>query len=784
MKQKSNCNLMVVPLASALALASYGGGALAEDFALEEIIVTAQKKVERLQDVPVAVQAFSSNDIQEAGMNNANDLAVMTPSLHVTTNNSPFNSRLAIRGIGTAQNDPALEPSVGIFVDGVFLGRSGLGMSDLVDIERIEVLQGPQGTLYGKNTNAGAISVSTKGPSLDEFEGYIETSLGDHDMRRVTVSASGPLSDTVAYRLSGNIHQRDGYIENVAGNDLNDADDWNIQSKLLWEPSENLSVMLSGSHVERDTICCAPEVVLSEEVQAELATQGLPQGNNDPYDYEVANDYDPEFKLKSDTLSLQVGYDLGWGAITSITAWNDYSYSQETDNDASQLDILSGSQNFSGDSISQEFRLDFTTGENIEYQLGLFYYRQTTQRGEAGDAFTYGDDIDSVLGEVFLRPLIKRINPALGGFTPTVASAFVQPGDMITGKSVWDNDTLALFGQATWHIGERWHLTAGVRWTEEEREARLLTENFITAAGLYSLVAIPSPPAPPPLAPLAAGLAGALGSNTFVDLANTPIDAKLDRSSENADWLLKAAYDISEESMIYASVSTGSKSGNFNGVSGTEDQREFDDETTLSYELGLKSTLLDSRLRVNAASFLTLIDDYQNQQANPNGPGTIVGNEGEVEVSGLDLHIDALPLPNLTLSAGLLYMDKYEITGGDREGDKLAYVPDYTANLAATLVFPVADGTLYLRGDYMYMDDHATNGANSENLEAKDFNDRKLLNAKIGWRNDNWNLSIWGKNLNDDDYAMLTGSPQIDSGNTLYFVAAPRTFGATVRYDY
>ena len=776
MKQKSSRNLMLAPLASGLALAIYGGSALAEDFALEEIIVTAQKKAESLQEVPVAVQAFSSEDIQEAGMNNANDLAVMTPSLHVTSNNTPFNSRFAIRGIGTAQNDPALEPSVGMFVDGVFLGRSGLGMSDLSDIERIEVLQGPQGTLYGKNTNAGAISVTTKGPNLEEFEGYIETSLGDYDMRRVTGSASGPLNETVAYRLSGNTHQRDGYIENTAGNDLNDADDWNLQGKLLWEPSENLSMMLSASHVERDTSCCVPEVVLSEEVQAQLAAQGLPQGKNDPFDYEVAIDQEPEFKLKSDMLSLQLEYALGLGAITSITAWSDYSYTQVSDLDASQLDILSSSQTFSGDSISQEFRLDSKIDDNVEYQLGLFYYQQTTQRGEAGDAFTYGDDIDTVLGEVFLRPLVEGINPALGRFVPALASSYVQPGDTITGQSVWDNDTLALFGQATWHLQERWHLTAGVRWTEEEREAELLSENNSTAAGLASI-------RNPPLAGVAAGLARQIG-NTFVDLSNLPIDAKLDRSSENVDWLLKAAYDIAEDTMVYASVSTGSKSGNFNGVSGTVDQREFDDETTLSYELGLKSTLLDSRLRLNAAAFLTQIDDFQSQQGDPNGPGTIVGNEGEVEVSGLDLHIDALPLPNLTLSAGLLYMDKYEITGGDREGDKLAYVSDYTANLAATLVFPVADGTLYLRGDYMYMDDHATNSSNTENLEAEDFNDRKLLNAKIGWRNDNWNLSIWAKNLNDDDYATQTTSPQIYSGNTMYFLATPRTFGATVRYDY
>ena len=152
------------------------------------MIVTATKRAESLQDIPVAVNAFNSETLQEAGINNAGDLAIMTPALNINVNQSPFNARMTIRGIGTAQTDPALEPSVGLFVDGVFLGRSGLGMSDLADIERIEVLQGPQGTLYGKNTNAGAISVITKRPNFEDFEGYVEASAGDYSMYRLTAS--------------------------------------------------------------------------------------------------------------------------------------------------------------------------------------------------------------------------------------------------------------------------------------------------------------------------------------------------------------------------------------------------------------------------------------------------------------------------------------------------------------------------------------------------------------------------------------------------------------------
>jgi iron complex outermembrane receptor protein len=271
---------------------------------------------------------------------------------------------------------------------------------------------------------------------------------------------------------------------------------------------------------------------------------------------------------------------------------------------------------------------------------------------------------------------------------------------------------------------------------------------------------------------------------TFLDLVSTPIDTTLDRSSDNVDWLAKLAYDVGDNSMIYASASTGTKSGNFNGVNGTPDLREFDDENTTSYELGLKSTLLNSTLRVNAAAFYTEIEDYQFQDQLPIGIGTFVSNDGEVEVSGVDIQVDALPLPNLTLTAGLLYMNDYEITAGPREGQELPYTAEFSGNLGATLVFPLADGGLYLRADYIFMDDHLTSAANAAEIEDKDIDDRELLNMKVGWRNDNWNISVWGKNLTDDEYATQTVITQLFSGQDSYFLAPPRTYGATLRYDF
>ena len=742
---------LLIP-AALLTLSIASPPVIAQAGVLEEVIVTATKQSASLQSVPVTVNAFSDQVIREAGINNALDLAIMTPSLTIAVNVQPFTARFQIRGVGTAQTDIALEPSVGLFVDEVYLGRSGLGMSDLTDIERIEVLQGPQGTLYGKNTNAGAISIITKSPNAEEFEGYAEASVGDYDLRKLTLSATGPLSNSVAYRLSGNIHQRDGYLENAGGDDLNDADDWNLIGKLLYTPTDSLSFLLNGSHVERRTKCCGADSIQSESVNEELVRQGFRPDKNDPFDHEIAVNVESDFELDADALSLVIDYDRAWGVIKSITAWHDSDGSSSSDDDRSQLDIFSRVKAVSaGDSFSQELRFSSQLNDQLDYQLGLFYYEQTTTGGNGKPYIFLGEDFVTIANQQDISL------PGLPAGTPI--GLIAQPGDSIRADVKLETETFAAFSRATWHINNSWRVTGGLRWTDEDKDADL----FVAVDSTALSTALPGEP-------------------SLMKAITTPIDDDFTRNSSDVDWLLNTSVDISDDVMVFASVATGTKSGGFNTVNGAADAREFDDESTTSYELGLKSELLDARMRFNATAFYTEIDDYQVQQQLDTGAGSLVSNQGEIETSGLDIDLVALPLPNLTLTAGFLYMHKAEVTSGPQDGLDLPFTAEYSGNLSATLVFPLANGGVYARADYSYMDDHLTNA--SAETDDDDIQDRNLLNAKLGWRNNHWDLSVWGKNLTDDEYASLTANTFIFTGMDAFFLSPPRTYGATLRYDF
>ncbi len=305
----------------ALILATYSAGTLAQTGVLEEVIVVATKRAESLLDIAVTVTAFNENTIQEANIRDAGDVAVLTPSLNINANISPFSTRVTIRGIGTA-GSTFLEPSVGTFVDGVYLNRTGLAVSDLVDIERIEVLQGPQGTLYGKNTNAGAIVITTLSPNFEETEGHLEATAGNYSMQRITGSLSGPITDDLAYRIAGNFHERDGYLENLAGPDLNDADEWNVVGKLAWEPTDELSILLKASYLERDMFCCSPDSVHDPIADQAIIDRGQPPLGDDPFDHVTSQDVPSPFEQESTAASLHINYEADWGLVESITAWD------------------------------------------------------------------------------------------------------------------------------------------------------------------------------------------------------------------------------------------------------------------------------------------------------------------------------------------------------------------------------------------------------------------------------------------------------------------------------
>ncbi|PLW82448.1 hypothetical protein CWI75_11865 [Kineobactrum sediminis] len=745
--------------ASTLALALYGSVALAQAPALEEVIVTATRQAESLQDIAVTVTAFGENTIREANIRDAADVAVLTPSLNINSNISPFSTRITIRGIGTA-GSTFLEPSVGSFVDGVYLNRTGLAVSDLVDIERIEVLQGPQGTLYGKNTNAGAISITTKSPNLLETEGHLEATTGNYSMQRVTGSLSGPITDTLAYRVAGNSHKRDGYLENLAGPDLNDADDWNVVGKLLWEPTDELSILLKASRVERDMNCCSPDSVHDPIAEQAIIDRGQPPLGDDPFDHKTSQDFPSPYEQESTAASLHIGYDAGWGTIESITAWDDYELESEQESSRSVLDIIYLNQPQSGNSFSQELRFSNST-DNVDYMAGLYYFEQETREFEGELSALAG--ADSPIAIQIWGPQLALIS---------------APGDKSFQDNMFETETMAVFGRATWHVGDNWHLTGGIRWSQEDKDADLFVDVESTAFTAREPENIP--------APLLAVLAqqGIFPPFSLLAASRPEIDQSFNRSSDNVDWLASASYDLNTDTMVFASVSTGTKSGGFNGVAGEPEQREFDDEDTASYELGIKSTVLDARLRINSTLFFTKIENMQTTQQADSGLGQFTSNQGEAEVAGLDFQLDALPLPNLTVTLGLQYLDKYEFTAGPDKGLDLAFAAELSGNLAATLVLPLADGGAYLRADYSFMGNHTTNVASAAQLADKDEQDRSNLNMTLGWRNDNWNISVWGKNLTDEEYAAQTLVTFPLTGMDAYFLVPPRTYGATLRYDF
>ena len=465
---------------SAFALGA--GQAVAQDEAgadtarLSTITVTGTKREQTLQDTPVAISVVGAEDIQRAEIQDLSDLQTLVPSLAIRQSQSSSNTNFFIRGFGNGANNIGLEPSVGIFIDGVFRSRAAAYIPDLPNLERVEVLRGPQSTLFGKNASAGVISVVTRGPQF-ETQGNIEASLGNFDSRRLKGNITGPITDKVAYSLSGSFNQRDGYIDDIGnGEDYNARDRWGIRGELLFKPSDTFEARLIADYDEIDEACCALlNIVEDEEAGAAVAAAGGNVVSEDPFSYEVFFNDIPSNEIENAGLSLQADWDLGFATLTSITAQRTSEDSAFTDADSTDLAFISSDVNTEIDTFTQEIRLTSNASDaRFDWMVGAYYFDETI---EQDNQVLFGEDYRAFAGALLGDGNIAVGEAQLQGLEAASGSmpgtTFAQAGQGSTEDFQQDNQSWSLFGTVDFHVTERLTATFGLNYTEDEKDVAM-----------------------------------------------------------------------------------------------------------------------------------------------------------------------------------------------------------------------------------------------------------------------------------------------------------------------
>lgn len=731
--------------------------------ALEEVIVTATKREASLQDVSVAVTALSDRMIEEAQINSAEDLTQLVPSLNLQKGTNPRQTSFVIRGIGTQSFSSAVEPSVSTMLDGVVMGRSGQAFMQLLDIQRVEVLRGPQGTLFGKNATAGVVHIITKGPS-EEFSGEVMGNVAEDGEYRSGLTIAGPVSDNLGYRLSAIGSSIDGYTRNAYdGSDLNGSEDWNARGKLRWTPTDTLELTLTSDYGKRSCDCTVRTIRSLEpfggnEDQVQGILDQLSPVTPGEENQQANINKTPFSDWESWGSALEVNWDIGDHTLTSISAIRGYEVNGYTDDDDQPIDAL-GFDQFGGseqEQITQELRLTSPDDGAWSYVAGLFYFDQTVERN-------------------FRRQF--EIVPGL-------------PGIAVSDFSV-DTDNWAAFGEGTWQFSDSWRLIVGARYTEDELGYRFqrTTEGFP--------LALPSSVAP---------FGGGVNEN---DLSGK----------------VALQWDFNDSGMGYLSYTQGYKGPALDIIFETNPDTldKVEPETSEAWELGIKTTLLDNRLQVNAALFHATYEDFQAQAFfDPDGvpdcpadnpgcdPDNATGsyqliNAGEVVTQGLELDFSALVSERLRLSGGLALIDASieEYPGGpcsggqnfrgecpdglqDLSGGDLPFSPDWKVSLAAAYTIPLDTGfDLVLRGVARAQDEVQYSMTQDEYTIGDSY---AIFDAYVALddHGGRWSATAYVKNVGDEFYPSGIGSQHqsiLPNGYVhTYAKSANRTWGLEMRY--
>lgn len=715
-------------LASAPAWAQAAPAESSEEAVASDIVVTAQKREERLRDVPLAVSAVTGLSLQSQQITTATDLRLVSPSLNFTPSANARGEGFAIRGVGTSIFSDTVEQSVGVVIDGVVLGRSGQATGDLLDIERVEILRGPQGTLFGKNASAGLISISTRRPQLGATTLDLNASYATFNEVKLSAIGNVPLGSIAALRVAVGSQTADGIIFNRRLNiDVNNRNEQNVRAKLLIEPSSDLSILVSGDWQQRRSRCCAwtaRSAPPTSQFGALAAMAGIVPaiGNR-----EIAAGVPFFQNVDAWGVSGQLDYDFGFATLTSITAYRKWTNTDNNDPDLLPINILDVNTGVSRlRQFSQELRLTSPSGP-IEWVAGLFYYDQNN--------VTNGNQTGT-LGAVAL--------PSLLGSTLDTDTT---------------NISKAAFGQITVRPFKGLKLIAGGRYTDESVEL-ILTQLQ----------------APGTVATIPGRFSGTINGRT---------------GAGNFSYRLTAQIDLTPSLMVYATHARGFKGPGINtlGVS-TSVTEVVRPEIPTTYEIGTRGAWLNNRVTLALAAYVTDYTDFQAQVFDQGvTPGRFrVTNAGRLSTKGIEIELGVRPVTGLSLSVNGAYLDaKYAdfqniacytgqailpfgtVRTSDRDcirisaaagatavtngtGNRLSNAPQLTMTLFGRYEASIGGLKGFVQGNYQFRDKVNFSAAGDPNLVQPGFG---LINGSIGIgdREARWTASVFVKNLLDDFYA-------------------------------
>jgi len=803
---------------TALALMAAFATTTAAEAAINELFVTAQKRTQNIQDVPIAVTALESSFLETTGFENIYDLADYAPGLLFTQAQTSTQATVLIRGVATSGQNAGLEPSVGTFIDGVYRSRTGAAVLDFVDVERVEVLRGPQGTLFGKNTTSGALNIVTKKPEY-EFGGQAEVSVGNLDYVSAKGTVTGPVvDDKLAARFAGYVTNREGFIDNITtGTELNDINRWGVRGQLLFNPNDDWDIRLIADYSETDEACCGGGTLANGPTDLALAAVGGTVISEDRFDDRiVAVDFDPVSETEDYGVSLEINWDVGSHTLTSITGWRRYDFLGQVKSDFTDAPIVSlNSQDWSQEAFTQELRISNDESERFRYTAGFYYFNQDLDLDEqlrfGSAANLYLDLVGAINADVS-----AGLTDAFGGLVsgdpanPTPITAVVTPGALAaanpfpTGSGVNDfyeqeHESWAIFAHGTFDVTDQFSVTAGLRYLEEEKD---LTAAFneIPPGG----VTIPPLTLPITTTPDLSGFGVTtvpLPVNLFTAFEPTsPLVGPGFTSKYEDDAVIgtiKLQYDWTDDLLTYVSYARGYKSGGTN-VSRVIPPRSFDfrPEEVDSYEIGVKGDFFDNRLRVNAAAYIA---DYQDFQDNTfTGTGFVLQNAGEIEARGVEVEAVATPSDWLTLEGHVTWQDveyasfrsgpcqAFEVPDGDtpgtcdRSGGDVANTPEWIVHGAANVEHPIGSLMGFARAEFTWRDDQVTVNTNDPRVIQDSY---ATVAANLGIRDDDgvWEVVVWGRNLTDETTFNLSFDGTLQTGKLYAYPSEPRTYGVTVR---